>query len=178
MEKKTKRRFDWGSFFVTVLGTAIGVALTFIVSGILERRNKAQAQRLTAIMVIHDIDNSIDIVKKMKEEEERNGELLRLALKQRDQLEMMPFDTLSSVPGILTDSRSDFSFDTSKEKIFNSDLDTWQNLGNMAFLDNVQSFYHYRQWAQEGMNESTMWQRPISNEEYMQLIMRGGWVTK
>ena len=31
---------------------------------------------------------------------------------------------------------------------------------------------------QEGMNESTMWQRPISNEEYMQLIMRGGWVTK
>ncbi|MCR5709500.1 MAG: hypothetical protein K6G79_03340 [Bacteroidales bacterium] len=51
MEKKTKRRFDWGSFFVTALGTAIGVALTFIVSGILERRSKAQAQRLTAIMV-------------------------------------------------------------------------------------------------------------------------------
>ena len=178
MEKKTKRRFDWDSFFVTVLGTAIGVALTFVVSGILERRNKAQAQRLTAIMVIHDIDNSIDIVKKMKEEEERNGELLRFALKQRDHLEGMPFDTLAGVLDVLIDSRSVFSFDTSKEKIFNSDLDTWQNLGNMAFLDNVQSFYHYRQWAQEGMNESTMWQRPISNEEYMQLIMRGGWVTK
>lgn len=125
MEKKTKRRFDWGSFFVTVLGTAIGVALTFIVSGILERRSKAQAQRLTAIMVIHDIDNSIDIVKKMKEEEERNGELLRFALKQRDHLEGMPFDTLASVIDVLIDSRSVFSFDTSKEKIFNSDLDTW-----------------------------------------------------
>ena len=178
MEKKTKRRFDWGSFFVTVMGTAIGVALTFVVSGILERRNKAQAQRLTAIMVIHDIDNSIDIVKDMKEEEERNGELLRLALKQRDQLEVMPFDTLSSVLGILTDSRSDFSFDTSKEKIFNSDLDTWQNLGNMAFLDNVQSFYHFRQGFQDGVNQSTVWERPIPNEEYMQLIMGTGWVTE
>lgn len=137
MEKKTKRRFDLGSFFVTVLGTAIGVALTFVVSGILECRNKVQAQRLTAIMVIHDIDNSIDIVKKMKEEEERNGELLRFALKQRDHLEGMPFDTLAGVLDVLIDSRSVFSFDTSKEKIFNSDLDTWQNLGNMAFLDNI-----------------------------------------
>ena len=179
MEKKTTRKqIDWQQFFITVIGTAIGVALTFVVNGIMERRNKAQAQRLTAIMVIHDIDSSVEIVKEMREEEERNGELLRFILKQKDHLEEVPYDTLTGVLGILADSRSEFRFDTSKEKIFNSDLDTWQNLGNMAFLDNVQSFYHYRQGAQEGMNESTMWQRPISNEEYMQLIMRGGWVTK
>ena len=179
MEKKTTRKqIDWQQFFITVIGTAIGVALTFVVNGIMERRNKAQAQRLTAIMVIHDIDNSIDIVKKMKEEEERNGELLRFALKQRDHLEGMPFDTLAGVLDVLIDSRSVFSFDTSKEKIFNSDLDTWQNLGNMAFLDNVQTFYHYRKGAQDVMNESTVWERPIPNEEYMQLIMGSGWVTE
>ncbi|MBR3406107.1 MAG: hypothetical protein IKG92_04330 [Bacteroidales bacterium] len=179
MEKKTTRKqIDWQQFFITVIGTAIGVALTFVVNGIMERRNKAQAQRLTAIMVIHDIDNSIDIVKKMKEEEERNGELLRFALKQRDHLEGMPFDTLAGVLDVLIDSRSVFSFDTSKEKIFNSDLDTWQNLGNMAFLDNVQTFYHYRKRAQDAMNESTVWERPIPNEEYMQLIMGSGWVTE
>lgn len=180
MEKKTKkiRNFDWEHFLITVMGTAIGIALTFVVNGILERRNKAQAQRLTAIMVIHDIDNSIDIVKDMKEEEERNGELLRFALKQREHLEEMPFDTLTSVLSILTDSRSDFSFDASKEKIFNSDLDTWQNLDNMAFLDNVQSFYHFRQGFQDIVNQQTMWKKPISNEEYTQLIMGTGWVTK
>ncbi len=48
---------------MTVLGTAIGVALTFIVNGAVARHNKEQAQRLTAIMVIHDIDNSVKIVK-------------------------------------------------------------------------------------------------------------------
>ena len=178
MEKKTTRkRMDWQQFFITVIGTAIGVALTFVVSGILEHRNKAQAQRLTAIMVIHDIDNTIDIVKKMKEEEERNGELLRFALKQRDQLEGMPFDTLTSILDILADSRSDFSFDTSKEKIFNSDLDTWQNLGNMAFLDNAQSFYYSRQGFQDGMNQSTAWKKPIPDDEYIQLIMGVGYVS-
>ncbi len=179
MEKKTThKKIDWQQFFITVIGTAIGVALTFVVSGILERRNKAQAQRLTAIMVIHDIDNSVKIIKDMKEEEERNGELLRFALKQREHLEGIPFDTLTSFLGILADSRSDFSFDTSKEKIFNSDLDTWQNLGNMAFLDNVQSFYHNRQGVQDGVNQSTMWERPIPNEEYMQFIMGDDWVTE
>ena len=178
MEKNTKKRFDWGGFFVTVLGTAIGVALTFIMSGILERRNKAQAQRLTAIMVIHDIDNSIKIIKDMKQQEEQYGELLRFALKQRDNLDAMPFDTLYRIVTILADSQSDFSFDTSKEKIFNSDLDTWQNLGNMAFLDNAQSFYYYRQGFQDGVNQSTVWERPIPDEEYMQVIMDAGWVTQ
>ena len=115
MEKKrTRKQMDWQQFFITVVGTAIGVALTFIVSGILERRSKAHARRLTAIMVIHDIDNSVKIIKEMREEEERNGELLRFALKQRNHLEAMPFDTLASVLDILADSRSDFSFDTSK----------------------------------------------------------------
>lgn len=176
MEKKsTRRKTAWQQFFITVIGTAIGVALTFVVSGIMERRNKAQAQRLTAIMVIHDIDNSIDVLKQMKAEEASNGELLHLALKQRDHLEGLPNDTLTRVLGILTDSRTEFSFDTSKEKIFNSDLDTWQNLGNMAFLDNAQSFYHNRQGFQEGVNQSTMWKKPIPDEEYMQFIMGGRW---
>lgn len=162
---------------VTVLGTAIGVALTFVVDGMMARHNKEQAQRLTAIMVIHDIDNSIDVLKNLKEKEEQNGELLRWALKQRDQLEGMPSDTLYNVLSFLADSDLDFRFDTSKEKIFNSDLDTWQNLGNMAFLDNVQSFYHDRQELQDAFNQSTMWQRPIPDEEFMQFIMGTGWVT-
>ena len=179
MDKKTTRKkMDWQQFFITVIGTAIGVALTFVVSGILERRNKAQAQRLTAIMVIHDIDNSIKIIKDMKQQEEQYGELLRFALKQRDNLDAMPFDTLYRIVTILADSQSDFSFDTSKEKIFNSDLDTWQNLGNMAFLDNAQSFYYYRQGFQDGVNQSTVWEKPIPDEEYMQVIMDAGWVTQ
>lgn len=178
MEKNTKRKFDWERFLITVMGTAIGVALTFVVNGMVSRHNKEQAQRLTAIMVIHDIDNTINLLKDWKDKEEEIGELLRLALEQRDRLEEMPYDTLSTILGYLTDPYVDFSFDTSKEKIFNSDLDTWQNLGNMAFLDNVQDFYHGRQSFQDGVNQSTMWRGPIPDEEYMQFVMGTGWVTQ
>ena len=178
MEETTKKRkFEWERLLITVIGTAIGVALTFLVNGSVARHKKMQAQRLTAIMVIHDMDNSIDIVRKMKEEEERNGELMRLVQGQSDILDEMPFDTLNNVLDILSDSRSDFSFDTSKEKIFNSDLDTWQNLGNMAFLDNAQSFYYSRQGFQDGMNQSTAWKKPIPDDEYIQLIMGVGYVS-
>ncbi|MBR6424014.1 MAG: hypothetical protein IKS47_04995 [Bacteroidales bacterium] len=178
MEKKTKRQFDWERFLITVMGTAIGVALTFVVNGMVSRHNKEQAQRLTAIMVIHDIDNTINLLKDWKDKEEEIGELLRSALAQRDRLEEMPFDTMSSVLGYLADSNIDFRFDTSKEKIFNSDLDTWQNLGNMAFLDNVQNFYHERQSFQDGVNQSTMWRSPVPDEDYMQFVMGTGWVTQ
>ena len=177
VEKTSRKAIDWHQFFITVIGTAIGVALTFVVSGMLEHRKKEQARRLTAIMVIHDIDNTINVLKDLKGREEQEGELLRSALKQRDQLEEMPSDTLNKVLNILADSQSDFSFDTSKEKIFNSDLDTWQNLGNMAFLDNAQSFYHFRQGFQDGLNQSTMWKKPIPDNEFMNFIMGTGWVT-
>ena len=165
-------------FLISVLGTAIGVALTFIVSGMLERRNKEQARRLTAIMVIHDIDNTIDILKAWKDEEEQENEWLRIAMKQRDRQGVMPYDTLSTILTYLTESYVNFSFDTSKEKIFNSDLDTWQNLGNMAFLDNVQEFYHSRQSFQEMVNQAVMWKNPISDEEYTRVNMETGWVTQ
>lgn len=176
--KTTRRRMDWQQFFITVIGTAIGVALTFVVSGVLNRRGREQARRLTAIMVIHDIDNTINILKSWKEQEEEEGDFLRSALKRRDQLELVPFDTLASIVNLLTDNKLDFSFDTSKEKIFNSDLDTWQNLGNMAFLDNVQKFYHDRKAFQDGVNQAIMWTPPIPDEEYMQIVMGTGWVSQ
>ena len=167
-----KRKIDWQQFFISVLGTAIGVALTFIVSGMLERRNKAQAQRLTAIMIIHDIDNTIDILKTWKGSALDADRLLNRVLAEKDHLDQIPYDSLAKALDYLSASISEFRFDTSKEQIFNGDVDTWQNLGNMKFIDNVQAFFHQRQSVQEAVNESPIWLEPIPAEEYMQLAMR------
>ena len=171
-------KIDWQQFLIGVIGTAIGVALTFIVSGMLERRNQAQAQRLTAIMVIHDIDETIDQLKSWKETEERNGKEMLRFLKETQNWDKMPYDSLGKLTELLVDGYSDYRIDTSKEKIFNSDLDSWQNLGNMNFLDNVQSFYHQRGGFLEILNTANQWRKPIPHEEYMQLIMKTGLVTE
>ncbi len=179
MEKKTTRKkIDWQQFFITVIGTAIGVALTFVVSGILERRNKAQAQRLTAIMVIHDIDNTVNIFQSWKDNEEKGKALLMYALEHKDQKEAIPSDTLMNVLNLLVRSKTEYHFDTSKEQIFNSDADTWQNLENMKFIDNVQEFFYERQRFLEIANNAEWFREPIPDEEFMQVIMNSGWVTE
>ena len=179
MEKKTTRKkIDWQQFFITVIGTAIGVALTFVVSGILERRNKAQAQRLTAIMVIHDIDNTVNIFQSWKDNEEKGKALLMYALEHKDQKEAIPSDTLMNVLNLLVRSKTEYHFDTSKEQIFNSDADTWQNLENMKFIDNVQEFFYERQRFLEIANSAEWFREPIPDEEFMQVIMNSGWVTE
>ena len=179
MEKKTTRKkMDWQQFFITVIGTAIGVALTFIVSGILERRNKAQAQRLTAIMVIHDIDNTIDIFQSWKDTEEEGKALMVYALEHKDQKEAIPSDTLLRVLGLLVRSKAEYHFDTSKEQIFNSDADTWQNLDNMKFIDNVQEIFYERQRFLETANKADWLLEPIPEDEYAQVVMNSGWTTE
>ena len=163
----------WQQFFISVLGTAIGVALTFSLNGMRANKKQQQAQRLTAIMVIHDIDNTIDILKSWKQQEATADTLLHYAVDNKDHLDKVSVDSLIQVINLLVNNNRSFRFDTSKEEIFNSDLDTWQNLGSVQFLDNVQSFFYDRQTLQQ-INEGPEWKSPIPYDDYLQLIMGRG----
>lgn len=163
----------WQQFLISVLGTAIGVALTFSLNGLRANKKQQQAQRLTAIMVIHDIDNTIDILKSWKQQEATADTLLHYAVDNKDHLDKVSVDSLIQVINLLVNDNRSFRFDTSKEEIFNSDLDTWQNLGSVQFLDNVQSFFYDRQTLQQ-INEGPEWKSPIPYDDYLQLIMGRG----
>ena len=165
-EKKKSNKSWWIQFLISVVGTAIGVGLTFAVSHKIENRKKEQAQRLTAMMVIHDIDESVKSLKTLKEKMEAQYNTLLFVRGQLDQLDSVPIDTLSKVIDFITSDDQDFRFDMSKEKIFHSSPETWQNLGSMKFIDNVQSFYFERQSFQDWQNKSSIWIKPISMSEY------------
>ena len=167
----------WPQFLISVLGTAIGVALTFSLNGLRANNKQEQAQRLTAIMVIHDIDNTIDILKTWKRQEASVDTLLHYAMDNKNHLDKLPYDTLTSIFNHLVSSNSALRFDTSKEEIFNSDLDTWQNLGSVQFLDNVQSFFYDRQELQV-INENPEWKAPIPYDDYLELVMGRGMMSQ
>ena len=63
---KPKIQNSWGKGFLTsVMGTTISIILTFGTSALVERKVKADIQRQTAMMVIHDIDGCVDQMEEM-----------------------------------------------------------------------------------------------------------------
>lgn len=170
MEKKKKLRVSlWMQLLISILGTAIGVGLTFAVNNRMENRKKEEAQRLMAIMVIHDIDESINSLKSLRENMETMYNATLYVREHLNQIDSVPNDTLNKALHFIVETEEEFRFDNSKEKIFHSSPDTWQNLGCMKFIDNVQSFYYYRQEFQDAYNQSSIWQKPVSVEVYEEL---------
>ena len=170
-DKRKERRSWWMEFIISVIGTAIGVGLTFAVSNRIENRKQEQAQRMTAMMVIHDIDVSIERVQSLKDDMDKQYNATLFAISHPDQIDSLPQDTLVSALSYLVSDENEYSFDMSKEKIFHSSPDTWQNLGSMKFIDNVQSFYFNRQSFLDVYNKSVYWQRPIQTRELEQIII-------
>ena len=76
----------------------------------------------------------------------------------------VPYDTLTYILQRLTKSDVVFRFDTSKEMMFNSSLDSWHNLGDVKFMDNVQSFYFSRQALQSLFDSSPVWTEPLEED--------------
>ena len=170
--KKSKEHMSKGvslkTFLISVLGTAIGVALTFSLNELRSEKQKDQAQRMTAIMVIHDIDNTIDALKELKESEQLFNDYAQFILDHKDCMETVPLDTLSRFANMLSKSDVNFRFDTAKEKMFNSSIDAWHSLGDVKFMDNVQSFYFERQQFQELLDNSESFREPLAeNIDYM-----------
>ena len=65
VKKNKEKKHYWLQFVISALGTAIGVALTFGLNGLLENRKQAQAQRLTNLglpsdLLTRDIHDCID----------------------------------------------------------------------------------------------------------------------
>ena len=168
-KKKKASKSWWMQFLISVLGTAIGVGLTFAVSHRIESKKKEQAQRMTAMMVIHDIDESVQSLKTLKEKTEMLYEAMLFTKEQLEQSNPVPDDTLYNAIAFIMSDDQDFRFDMSKEKIFHSSPETWQNLGSMKFIDNVQSFYFERQAFQDLQNKSSLWLKPVPVSEFEKL---------
>ena len=141
-----KTSSHWGKDFLTsLLGTTLSIVLTFGTSALLEHKMKADIQRQTAMMVIHDIDASVELVEDIANYEDEKNQAVQYVLAHLDQIDALPADTLALALKMIADTDGDNTiFDDSKEKIFNSSQDIWSNLDNMAFVDNMERFYRER----------------------------------
>lgn len=169
----------WKGFLTSILGTTISIALTFGTTALVNSQKKMDAQRLTAMMTIQDIDNSIEILMNIMEYEERCYNAAQYVTSHIDSIAALPEDTLNLllqyiIPGMWMST--DMEFDDSKERIFHSSQDSWSNLNDIAFVNNVESFYKSRHVLQRLLktgDDMYYWIKPISKEEAIRDIQSG-----
>lgn len=127
--EENKKKFDVFSWLkplvISIIGTSIGVGLSFTVNRLVESHKQQKAQRETAIMAVYDID---EINRQIKEEEELEDSLFKIttyAFTHQEDLETMSEDTLHMVIAYLFYNPSEikgWAADT-RENAFNSGID-------------------------------------------------------
>ena len=162
---------SWGKGFLSsLLGTTLSIILTFGTSALVDRKMKADIQRQTAMMVIHDIDTSVELMEEIADWEDEKNHAVQYILAHFDRIDSLSADTLELAMDMIADTDGDNTiFDDSKEKIFNSSQDIWSNLDNMAFIDNMERFYRERNYVQNQMATNPVYVDPISFDEYCQM---------
>jgi hypothetical protein len=179
MSDKTRkiRLNDWWKQFLTgVMGTAIGVGLTFAVSNLVDNNKKAQVQRQTATMAVYDID---EIIRELREDLQRDDALFPMAMylsNHTDKLDVVSLDSLRQAFVYLMEditTMPDWATDT-KEKAFSSSMDAWQNLENTQFYDNVQKCYLKRAELLRVVKKDEVFRKPITDAYVDEFIQRAG----
>ena len=160
---------------MTILGTTISIVLTFGTAHFLELRQADKARRQTAMMLIHDIDESIATLESMAENEEEQKAAIQYVIDHLDQIESLPSNTIYTAVTMLGVYFSDGDyFDDSKEKVFNSSQETWKNLDDVSFVDNMEEFYVSRNYLEAVLIRSPQWKYPMSQEEFHELAVKIG----
>ena len=115
-QKKDKRHNFLSQMWTIILGTTISLIVTIVAAQILERNHRAKDRRLSAMMVMSNIES-----------------LLNLPLDKVDSLDqdslLSLMDEVMYIPI--------FVYDKTAEGIFSDDIETWKNMGNFQFIDNV-----------------------------------------
>ena len=127
----------WKQIGMIIIGTTISLVLTIGASVMLERRERANYRKLSALMVMGNIEDFADGLDKIVERQQRCDSLCAwlLSVPVAD-LELLPVQTLS---GLVVDAVSNnfVSFDKAAENIFSNNIETWKNLSNFQFINSV-----------------------------------------
>ena len=137
ISKKPNAQRGWiKELLLTILATSISIVLTFGTANLLEYRQKMASQRQMAMMIIHDIDESIKQMEKVDS-----------IIRDFEDLQFQIIEGKYSSPimmaraGLVQKDPGQVKFAETTERIFTSSVDTWSTIGKADFIDNVSRCY-------------------------------------
>ena len=157
---------------MTFVGATLSIILTFGTAHFVDQKEQKAEGRQTAMMVIHDMENSAEIFSQCVKQEEKYFNVSQYIRENKQNLDAISADSLLAFVTYVTASAGqNYVFDDSSERTFLSSQDAWKNIDNAAFIDAVQDFYHHRRVIYSVLNKDYLFSKPISNGEYYQLLL-------
>lgn len=162
---------------LTFLGTTISIVLTFGTAQYFEQKQKNADARLLAMMVIHDMDNTVEQLRQMAKEDADGEEKARYVLDNLEKLDSLEYNLLAEVLRYIMAAdnlQQEYLLDEASEKVFLSSQDSWKDIDNPAFIDAVQEFYVYRHEIFNGLHTDWAFRKPISNDADYETMLKFG----
>ena len=159
---------------ISIVGTSIGVGLSFTVNRMVETHKQQKDQRETALMAVYDIGEILRQIKAEEEQEDRMFRATRYVMTHQEELDSISPDTLYMVIDYLFDNPAavkGWAVDT-RENTFNSSMEARRNLGDIQFYDNVQSCYQVRRELKQAIEKTQIFKRPFTSEDFENFLQQ------
>ena len=143
----------WNNLLRTILGTSISIILTFGTNALIQRHNKAQDRKMTAMMVMSNIESFARTLEIRSERMAPSDSIAAWLLGMPyEDLELLPSEELDELISQAT-TVATLNHDHTAENVFSNHIETWKNVNNVQFIDNVGACFSALNGVEEQFNE-------------------------
>ena len=148
----------WRELLLTIVGTTISIVLTFGTAGLLERCQRVEDRKMSAMMVMSNIEKfsrtADDMSQRIARCDSIGAWMRSLPMDSLDMIE--PEEVQNLLLEVIT-LVEPLTHDKTAENIFSNSIETWKNMGNFQFIDNVGKCFsemnaneaNWNQWVNE-----------------------------
>ena len=123
-------------FLLSIVATSISIALTFGTAAIIDYNKKQNEKREIVMMVMYDMYNSLQSIQKADSTIQQAMDIQLQIAEDTTKFEALRFKFAQLMP------KAEYTETT--ERIFSSNIETINTVGNVLFTENVAEFYQMR----------------------------------
>jgi len=144
----------WKELMITFIATTISIILTFGTAALLDRCQRNKDRKMSAMMVMSNIENFSRNVDQMSHNIARCDTIgtWLLSLPQ-DSLDNIPPEEVGDIINEVLALVNLLTHDKTAESIFSNSIETWKNMGNFQFIDNVGACFSKMNADENNWNE-------------------------
>ena len=124
-------------FLLSLFATSVSIALTFGTAAIIDYNAKQKSKREIVMMVMYDMYNSLNSIEKADSMIHQSMDYQRQLAEDPTKFDGLKFKMMVLMPRV--------EYTETTERIFSTNMETINTVGNVIFTENVADFYQHRQ---------------------------------